>query len=105
MIENHSGRVVIGYDVKFSDANGRGMLLAARMLATSMLPEGIPDGGAIPLARARLPALKSVSRGWTPGRPAPSPIRFWRVPWRSFCKMAGACHCTVDCYHFLKAVL
>lgn len=26
VIENHSGRVVIAYDVKFSDANGRGMV-------------------------------------------------------------------------------
>jgi hypothetical protein len=29
-IENHSGRVVIGYDVKFSDANGRGMAVQPR---------------------------------------------------------------------------
>jgi hypothetical protein len=41
VIENHSGRVVIGYDMRFSDANGRGMALAAQVLATSIQPAGI----------------------------------------------------------------
>jgi hypothetical protein len=47
VVENHSGRVVNAYDVKLVDANGRGIALAAQVLATSMLPAGIPDGAAL----------------------------------------------------------
>ena len=46
VIENHSGKVVIGYDVKFSDTNDRGMV-ENRVMADSMLPAGIPDGGSV----------------------------------------------------------
>ena len=46
VLENHSGRVVIGYDMKFSDANGRWAVLNL-VMADSELPAGIPDGGAI----------------------------------------------------------
>ncbi len=46
VLENHSGRVIIGYDVKLADANGRGMALP-QIMATSVLPAGIPDGGAV----------------------------------------------------------
>ena len=47
VIENHSGRVVIGYDMKLVDANDRGMILSAQIMAPSVLPAGIPDGGAL----------------------------------------------------------
>jgi hypothetical protein len=59
IIENHSGRVVIGYSVKLADANGRGMLLAAQVLATSIQPAGIPDGGAI-YAQGNVPVNSTV---------------------------------------------
>jgi hypothetical protein len=47
VLENHSGRVVIGYDMKLANANGREMILSAQIMATSGQPGGIPDGGAI----------------------------------------------------------
>jgi hypothetical protein len=47
VLENHSGRVVIGYDMKLSAANGWVLILPAQIMAHSVLPAGIPDGGAI----------------------------------------------------------
>jgi TPR repeat/Tetratricopeptide repeat len=66
VLENHSGRVVIGYDVKLADANGRGMILSGQVMATSVLPEGIPDGGAI-YARGMVPVNSTA--------PMPSPVQ------------------------------
>ena len=47
VLENRSGKVVIGYDMNLSDAAGRGMIFSAQIMAISVLPAGIPDGGAI----------------------------------------------------------
>jgi hypothetical protein len=47
VLENHSGRVVIGYDMETAYANGGGVILSAQIMAPSVLPAGIPDGGAI----------------------------------------------------------
>jgi tetratricopeptide (TPR) repeat protein len=44
VIENHSGRVIIGYDMKLADANDRGMAVN-QIMAPSVMPAGIPDGG------------------------------------------------------------
>lgn len=65
IIENHSGRVVIGYSVKLADANGRGMLLAAQVLAISIQPAGIPDGGAI-YAQGNVPVNSTVQMASPP---------------------------------------
>ena len=46
ILENHSGRVVIGYDMKLWTAAGPGLILP-QIMAHSVLPAGIPDGGAI----------------------------------------------------------
>ena len=68
VIENHSGRVVIGYDVKFSDANGRGMA-ENRVMADSVQPEGIPDGGSV-YVKGGLPINPTVPM------PRPPEVRF-----------------------------
>jgi tetratricopeptide (TPR) repeat protein len=60
VIENHSGRVVIGYDMKFADANGRGPGLN-EVLAPSVQPAGIPDGGAL-YAMGAFPVNSTVPR-------------------------------------------
>jgi tetratricopeptide (TPR) repeat protein len=46
VVENHSGRVVIGYDIKSSDTNGP-VLSINQILALSVLPAGIPDGESV----------------------------------------------------------
>jgi hypothetical protein len=63
VIENHSGKVVIGYVVKQADQNGRG-LEARLLLAPSGQPEGIPDGGSLCL---RSSACKSNRPDAKPG--------------------------------------
>ena len=44
VIENHSGRVIIGYNIETADANGRLMGGVGQILAPSVLPAGLPDG-------------------------------------------------------------
>jgi len=46
VIENRSGKTVIAYVFKTADQNGYGQF-SAQLLATSMQPAGIPDGGGI----------------------------------------------------------
>jgi hypothetical protein len=46
VVENHSGRVVISYDIKFADSSGPASRLN-QILAPSLLPAGIPDGGSV----------------------------------------------------------
>jgi len=53
VIENHSGRAVIAYTLKKADQNGHGMN-PLTLLAFSMQPAGIPDGGAV-YARGNVP--------------------------------------------------
>ena len=67
IVENHSGKTVIGYVVKFADANGRGEILNQLMAHSPMLPAGIPDGGslyakgAVPVnSNARMPSPPQV---------------------------------------------
>lgn len=47
MIENHAGRMVIGYNLELVDANGRLAASLGQILAPSVLPAGIPDGGSL----------------------------------------------------------
>jgi hypothetical protein len=63
VLENHSGRVVICYDVKFSDANGLGMTQNL-VMAISGPAAGIPDGGSV-YVKGALPINPTV--------PVPSP--------------------------------
>jgi hypothetical protein len=65
VLENHSGRVVIGYDMRFSDANGRGMT-QNQVMPTSGLPAGIPDGGSV---------YVKVAAPVNPTVPMPSPVQ------------------------------
>jgi len=46
VIENHSGRVIIGYDIKLADANDRGIAVN-QIMAPSVMPAGIPNGGSV----------------------------------------------------------
>src|SRR6516225_43953 len=46
LIENRSGKTVIAYRLKKADQNGRGPT-PLMLVAFSMQPAGIPDGGAI----------------------------------------------------------
>ena len=68
IIDNHSGKVVIGYDVKLADANGREMVDNA-VMANSVLPAGIPDGGSI-YAWGTEPVKPTVPM------PSPTQVRF-----------------------------
>jgi hypothetical protein len=46
VIENHSGRTIIAYSFQTANRNGRGPR-DQPLLATSMQPAGIPDGGSL----------------------------------------------------------
>jgi tetratricopeptide (TPR) repeat protein len=59
VIENHSGRLLIGYDMKLATANDRGMILSAQIMALSALPAGVPDGGAV-YARESVPVNSNI---------------------------------------------
>jgi hypothetical protein len=69
VLENHSGRVVIGYDMETADAGGGGLILSAQIMAPSVLPAGIPDGVAIyvhgnmPVGFQRGNRVKALSQG------------------------------------------
>jgi hypothetical protein len=63
VVENHSGRVVIGYFLKSGDTNGRGLNLN-QVVALSVEPAGIPDGGSV-YAMGAVPVNSTV--------PMPSP--------------------------------
>ena len=66
IIENHSGKVVIGYEMKFADANGRGPGLNQLVAENSLQPAGIPDGGSV-YASGAMPLNPPV--------PMPTPAR------------------------------
>jgi hypothetical protein len=46
VVENHSGKTVIGYVVKTADQNGQGTV-NQQLLTLSVQPQGTPDGGAV----------------------------------------------------------
>jgi hypothetical protein len=88
VVENHSGKTVIGYDVKLADVNGRGMILSAQIMALSVQPAGIPDGGSL-YVKGAVPVNSTVPRSFaaqtkTIGQGpivTASPQRdFWRWP-------------------------
>jgi hypothetical protein len=58
VIENRSGRTVIAYVFKTADENGQGSFYQ-QLLATSMQPAGIPDGGSL-YARGAMPLNPTV---------------------------------------------
>ena len=51
VLENHSGRVVIGYSMRKADANGRWAVSRQIMAETFLLPAGIPDGSSFALGK------------------------------------------------------
>jgi hypothetical protein len=51
VLENHSGRVVIGYSIRLADANGRSAVTRQLMAQTFLLPAGIPDGSSFALGK------------------------------------------------------
>src|SRR5215469_13636328 len=44
VIENHSGRVIIGYNIETADSSGRTVGGIGQIIAPSVLPAGLPDG-------------------------------------------------------------
>jgi hypothetical protein len=65
VIENHSRRTVIGYVVETVDANGRGVTYP-QLIAESVEPAGLPDGGAV-YARSAVP-VNSTARMQNPAQ-------------------------------------
>jgi hypothetical protein len=65
VIESHSGRTVIGYVVETADANGRGVTYP-QLIAISVEPAGLPDGGAV-YARSAVP-VNSTGRMQNPAQ-------------------------------------
>jgi hypothetical protein len=69
VVENHSGRVVIGYDIKSADINGSPVLSINQILALSVLPAGIPDGESVyamgnsPVSLPRAGLVRTMSPG------------------------------------------
>jgi hypothetical protein len=51
VLENHSGRVVIGCGMRLADANGRSAVTRQLMAQTFLLPAGIPDGSSFALGK------------------------------------------------------
>jgi hypothetical protein len=62
VIENHSGRVIIGYNIETADANGRLMGGIGQILAPSVLPAGFPDGKSL-YAMGNFPVDPNLQRG------------------------------------------
>jgi len=62
VIENHSGRVIIGYNIETADANGRIVRGVGQILAPSVLPEGLPDGKSL-YAMGYFPVDSNLKRG------------------------------------------
>jgi Flp pilus assembly protein TadD len=65
VIENHSGRTVIGYVVETAGANGRRGIYP-QLIAESVEPAGLPDGGAV-YARSAVP-VNSTGRMQNPAQ-------------------------------------
>jgi hypothetical protein len=59
IVENHSGKTVIGYVVKTADAHGRGPVVNQLMAHSCMQPAGIPDGGSL-YAKGAVPVNSTV---------------------------------------------
>jgi hypothetical protein len=72
VVENHSGRMVIGYDIQSAEINGRPMLSINQILAPSMLPAGIPGGESVyamgnsPVSLQRAGRVRTMSPGRGP---------------------------------------
>jgi hypothetical protein len=47
VIENHSGRVVIAYDIRTENSSGRPVASLGQIVAPSMMSAGIPDGRSV----------------------------------------------------------
>jgi len=62
VIENHSGRVIIGYNIETADANGNQMAGIGQILAPSVLPAGLPDGKSL-YAMGNFPVDSNLQRG------------------------------------------
>jgi len=62
VIENHSGRVIIGYNIDQAYANGRVMSGVGQILAPSVLPAGLPDGKSL-YAMGTFPVDPNLQRG------------------------------------------
>ena len=62
VIENHSGRVIIGYNIDTADAIGRVMGGVGQILAPSVLPAGLPDGKSL-YAMGNFPVDPNLQRG------------------------------------------
>ena len=62
VIENHSGRVIIGYNIETADANGRVMGGIGQILAPGVLPAGLPDGKSL-YAMGNFPVDSNLQRG------------------------------------------
>jgi hypothetical protein len=62
VIENHSGRVIIGYNIDTADANGRLVGGIGQILAPSVLPAGVPDGKSL-YAMGNFPVDPNLQRG------------------------------------------
>jgi tetratricopeptide (TPR) repeat protein len=61
IIENHSGRVIIGYNIETADANGNQMTSIGQIIAPSVLPAGLPDGKSL-YAMGNFPVDASLQR-------------------------------------------
>jgi hypothetical protein len=62
VIENHSGRVIIGYNIETADANGRLVGGIGQIIAPSVLPAGLPDGKSL-YAMGNAPVDPNLQRG------------------------------------------
>jgi hypothetical protein len=62
VIENHSGRVIIAYNIETADANGRLVGGIGQILAPSVLPAGLPDGKSL-YAMGNFPVDPNLQRG------------------------------------------
>jgi hypothetical protein len=62
VIENHSGKVIIGYNIETADASGRLMGGIGQILAPGVLPAGLPDGKSL-YAMGNFPVDPNRQRG------------------------------------------
>jgi hypothetical protein len=63
VIENHSGKVIIGYNIETADANGRLVGGIGQIIAPSVLPAGLPDGKSL-YAVGNFPVDPNLQRGY-----------------------------------------
>ena len=62
VIENHSGRVIIGYNIDAADASGHVMGGTGQIPALSVLPAGLPEGKSLH-AMINVPVDSNLQRG------------------------------------------